>query len=70
MSAGKLNNGHSDCCMVYDDTGESSWCNCIYKDNISVGTISDADGSFRLRVSRGDGIVFTFVGYDKIEYLY
>ena len=55
---------------VYDDTGgELPGATVYIRDNISVGTTSDADGNFRIRVSRGDVIVFTFVGYDKIEYL-
>jgi TonB-linked SusC/RagA family outer membrane protein len=39
------------------------------RDKISVGTISDDKGNFSIRASRGDMIVFSFVGYKKVEYL-
>lgn len=39
------------------------------RDKISVGTSTDVDGKFRIRASRGDVIVVTFVGYQKAEYL-
>ncbi len=55
---------------VYDEAGGALPGATIYiRDNISVGTTSDGDGKFSIKVSQGDVIVFTFVGYDKIEHL-
>lgn len=39
------------------------------RDKISVGTTTNVEGKFSIRASRGDMIVFTFIGYEKIEYL-
>ncbi|HCS74682.1 MAG TPA: SusC/RagA family TonB-linked outer membrane protein, partial [Clostridiales bacterium] len=55
---------------VYDETGEVLPGTTVYlRDNISVGTTSNINGNFSIKVTRGDVIIFTFVGYDKIEYL-
>ncbi len=55
---------------VFDETGSPIPGVTIYlRDKISVGTISDSDGKFSIRASRGDMIVFSFVGYKKVEYL-
>lgn len=55
---------------VYDETGKVLPGTTIYlRDQISVGTTSNTDGKFSIKVSRGDVVVFTFIGYDKIEYL-
>lgn len=39
------------------------------RDKISVGTTTNIDGEFKIRASRGDVIVVSFVGYKKEEYL-
>lgn len=55
---------------VYDETNEPLPGVTVYlRDKINIGTITDEDGKFRIRASRGDMIVFSFVGYEKIEYL-
>ncbi|WP_313381545.1 TonB-dependent receptor [Proteiniphilum saccharofermentans] len=55
---------------VYDDTNEPLPGVTVYlRDKISVGTITDINGKFSIRASRGDMLVFTFVGYEKVEYL-
>lgn len=55
---------------VYDDTNQPLPGVTVYlRDKISVGTSTDTDGKFSIKVSRGDMIIFSFVGYDKVEYL-
>ena len=38
------------------------------KSNPAVGTVTDMDGNFSLKASLGDVLVFTFIGYEPIEY--
>ena len=33
-----------------------------------MGTVTDIDGNFSLKASVGDVLVFTFIGYEPIEY--
>lgn len=56
--------------IVYDDMNTPLPGVTVYlRDNIGVGTTTNIDGEFNIRASRGDMIVFTFVGYERIEYL-
>ena len=56
--------------IVYDDMNTHLPGVTVYlRDNIGVGTTTNIDGEFNIRASRGDMIVFTFVGYERIEYL-
>ena len=56
--------------IVYDDLNTPLPGVTVYlRDKISVGTTTNIDGEFNIRASRGDMIVFTFVGYERIEYL-
>ena len=56
--------------VVYDETGETLPGATIFlKNEVGVGTSSDADGNFKLKASRGDMIVFSYIGYDEVEYL-
>jgi TonB-linked SusC/RagA family outer membrane protein len=41
--------------------------NIIVKDNPSIGTISDIDGNYFLKVPQGKSILFTFIGYTRQE---
>ena len=55
--------------VVYDHLGETvPGANVYVKGNTSVGTVTDIDGNFTLKVSQGDVLVFAFIGYDNIEY--
>lgn len=55
---------------VFDETGiELPGVTIYLKDNPSVGTITDIDGKFRMNVTRGQVLIFSFVGYEKIEYV-
>ena len=56
--------------VVYDETGETLPGATIYlKNEVGVGTSSDANGNFKLKASRGDMIVFSYIGYDEVEFL-
>jgi len=56
--------------IVYDEHGTAIPGVTVYlRDKISVGTITDTNGKFSIRASRGDMIVFSFVGYQKVEHL-
>ena len=55
---------------VYDETSQPMPGVTVYlRDKVGVGTISDDEGGFSIRATRGDMIVFSFVGYEKVEYL-
>ena len=55
---------------VYDELGTPLPGVTIYiRDKVGIGTSSNIDGEFNIRANRGDMLVFTFVGYDRIEYL-
>jgi TonB-linked SusC/RagA family outer membrane protein len=36
---------------------------------VGIGTATDSDGKFGIKASRGDMLVFSFIGYEKVEYL-
>ncbi|MDR2038377.1 MAG: TonB-dependent receptor [Bacteroidales bacterium] len=56
--------------VVYDETGETLTGVTVYiKDRVGVGTTSNVEGKFSIRAARGDLIVFSFVGYNNVEYL-
>lgn len=55
---------------VYDDLGETvPGATVFLKDRAGVGTATDMDGKFSIKASYGDMLVFSFVGYEKVEYL-
>lgn len=54
---------------VYDETGQTLPGASVYlKDKPGIGTITDVNGKFSIRASRGDVAVFSFVGYKDVEY--
>jgi TonB-linked SusC/RagA family outer membrane protein len=54
---------------VYDETGEPFEGVTLYvKDKTTMGAYSDSKGRFSIKASKGDIIVFSFVGYEKVEY--
>jgi len=56
--------------VVYDEAGTPMPGVTIYlRDKISVGTTSDNAGKFSIKASRGDMIIFSFIGYKKVEFL-
>ncbi|KAA6338491.1 TonB-dependent receptor SusC [termite gut metagenome] len=55
---------------VYDETGATLQGATVYlKDKISVGTSSDVNGKFSIKATRGNMLVFSFMGYQNVEYL-
>ena len=53
---------------VYDENGETFPGVVVYaKDRPGAGTATDADGTFSIKVSKNDVLVFSFVGYEKQE---
>jgi len=55
---------------VYDENGETLPGVTIYlKDKTGIGTSSDGMGKFNIKAEYGDKIVFSFVGYENVEYL-
>lgn len=55
--------------VVVDETDETlPGVSVVMKHNLSIGTITDYEGKFQLKASEGDVIVFSFVGYNNIEY--
>lgn len=56
--------------IVYDEFDTPLPGVSVYiRDKISVGTITNVDGEFSLRVNKNDVIIFSFIGYEKFEYL-
>jgi TonB-linked SusC/RagA family outer membrane protein len=56
--------------MVYDETGAPFEGVTLYiKDKVTLGTLSNSEGKFSIKASRGNTIVFSFVGYENVEYL-
>lgn len=55
---------------VLSDEGEPLPGVTVYvKDKVSTGTATDPNGKFSLQVSYGDKLVFSFVGFEKKEYV-
>jgi len=56
--------------IVYDENNETVPGATIYiRDRVGVGTSTDIDGNFNIKALYGDILIFSFVGYDNIEYL-
>jgi len=55
--------------VVSDDEGPLPGVSVYLKGRATVGTTTEGNGSFRIRASRGDVIVFTFIGYETVEFL-
>ncbi|GBU07413.1 SusC/RagA family TonB-linked outer membrane protein [Bacteroidales bacterium] len=55
---------------VYDEAGVVlPGASIFIKDRPGVGTISDANGKFSIRVAVGNTIVITFIGYENMEHM-
>ena len=56
--------------IVQDETGQPVPGVSVYvKDKTGIGTNTDMDGKFVLKVDRGDKVQFSFIGYARHEYL-
>jgi TonB-linked SusC/RagA family outer membrane protein len=54
---------------AYDETGATlPGATASLKDKAGIGTVTDKDGKFSIKASKRDIIVFTFMGYQNIEY--
>ncbi|MDR1222208.1 MAG: TonB-dependent receptor [Tannerella sp.] len=55
---------------VYDETGQPLAGVTLYlKDKVTLGTATDTNGKFSIKASRGNTIVISYIGYEKVEYL-
>lgn len=57
--------------MVIDPTMNNDpliGVNVTLKDRPGVGTATDVDGKFSIKVNRGDILVFAYMGYENQEY--
>ncbi len=55
--------------VVEDELGESLIGVTIFlKDRPGTGWITDIDGNFSVKAAAGDILVFSYVGYDRVEY--
>ena len=55
---------------VYDEAEEIlPGVNVYLKGRATVGTTTDANGVFKIKAVKGDVLVFTFIGYNNLEYL-
>ena len=55
--------------VVSDNEGPLPGVNVFLKGRASVGTVTNGDGVFSIKATKGDVIVFTFIGYENVEYL-
>lgn len=53
---------------VHDQYGPLVGTTVSVKDNPALSTVTDANGKFSIKAKRGDILVFTFVGYNSVEY--
>jgi TonB-linked SusC/RagA family outer membrane protein len=55
---------------IYDESGEPLPGVSIYlKDKTGVGTSSDGNGKFSIKAEYGDKIVFSYMGYNNLEFV-
>ncbi len=55
---------------VFDESNESLPGVSVYlKDRAGVGTSTDINGAFKLSAQKGDMIIFSFIGYKKMEHI-
>lgn len=55
---------------VFDESNESLPGVSVYlKDRAGVGTSTDINGAFKLSAQKGDIIIFSFIGYKKMEHI-
>ena len=55
--------------VVYDETGQTLVGATVFlKSGVSLGTMTDENGAFKIKASKGDVIVVSFIGYNNFEY--
>ncbi|MDR2037351.1 MAG: TonB-dependent receptor [Bacteroidales bacterium] len=55
--------------VVSDEEGPMPGVSIHLKGRTTIGTTTNTDGTFKIRASKGDVIVFSFIGYETVEYL-
>lgn len=55
---------------VFDENNESIPGLAVYlKDRAGVGTVTDINGTFKVNAQAGDVIIFSFIGFKKVEHI-
>jgi TonB-linked SusC/RagA family outer membrane protein len=55
---------------VYDESNETMPGVTVYiKDRPGIGTTTDVNGNFSIKTSKNETVVFSFIGYEKVEYI-
>jgi len=55
---------------VADDMGEVLvGVSIFHKNKVTIGTTTDENGKFSIKAQRGDVLVFSYIGFDQVEYL-
>jgi len=55
--------------VVSDDEGPLPGVSVYLKGRATVGVTTDMNGAFKIRAAQGDVMVFTFVGFETVEFL-
>ena len=55
--------------VVSDAEGPMPGVSIYLKGRVTIGSSSDMSGAFKIKANKGDIIVFTFMGYETLEYL-
>ena len=55
--------------VVSDEYGTLPGVSVYLKGRASVGVATDTNGAFKIKASKGDVLVFTYIGYQTIEFL-
>ena len=55
--------------VAYDETWQILVGATVFlKSGVSLGTMTDENGAFKIKASKGDVIVLSFIGYNNFEY--
>ena len=55
--------------IVYDNEEPLIGVSVSILDKPGKGTVTDIDGRFHLKVSQGDKLIFSYIGFKKYEYV-
>ncbi|MDR2472830.1 MAG: TonB-dependent receptor [Tannerella sp.] len=54
--------------VVYDETGETLPGVSVFIKGTTIGTSTDANGTFSIKAAKGNTIAFSYIGYEDYEY--
>lgn len=55
--------------VVYDEAGQTMPGATVFlKSGVSLGAMADENGAFKIKASKGDVIIVSFIGYENFEY--